>query len=120
MVVVMMMMQTLSVAGNRLTGLPEDFVGLRSLTSLSLAKNNLTKVFPEVFQLKQLKQLNLSINPSLEVPERFGELPNLQFLDLSECGIKSLSPAIGNATALTSLRLGTPPQQALCSHITSH
>ena len=99
--------QTLSVAGNRLTGLPEDFTGLRSLTSLSLAKNHLVKVFPEVFQLKQLKHLNLSINPGLEVPERFGELPNLQVLELTECGIKSLTSAIGNATSLTNLRLGT-------------
>jgi Leucine-rich repeat (LRR) protein len=58
----------LSLAANRLTGLPEDFVGLNSLTSLSLGRNNLTKVFPDVFKLRSLRQLNLAGNLGLEVP----------------------------------------------------
>jgi len=109
-------LEVLDLGGNRLEELPQDFSGMRSLTSLSLARNSLVQVFPDVFKVKSIKQLNLSGNVSLVVPENLSDLP-LEVLDLSECNLKSITPTLGRCISLTSLRLDKNQLDALPSEL---
>ncbi|KAJ6794717.1 receptor-like protein kinase 5 [Iris pallida] len=81
----MSMLESLSVGGNRITGvIPQEIALLRMLTDLSLSYNQLTgEIPPSIGFLPALTSLDLSNNQLTgEIPPTFGNL-KLNFLDLS-------------------------------------
>lgn len=62
------LIQTLNLAGNNLTFLPEAMRGLRGLVSLNLADNELETVPEWICELPQLRELDLTMNNLRSLP----------------------------------------------------
>ncbi|MEO1415165.1 MAG: S8 family serine peptidase [Bacteroidota bacterium] len=80
-----------------------------NVISLDLSSNNLKDSLPSLGKLKRLQRLNLQ-NNQLGYIENFGELPDIEVIDLSfNGGLRSL-PTLDSLVNLKILRLGNPTQ----------
>ncbi|KAG0555451.1 hypothetical protein KC19_12G170000 [Ceratodon purpureus] len=116
----------LSLAGNRITSLPEDIKNLRALRRLGLAGNLLQELPegignlqqleglwlhgnvlqslpPQIGDLRQLRMLALAGNKLAQLPESISGLTNLQVLSVAGNKLCELPSGIGNLKALTVL-----------------
>lgn len=111
----------LSLSQNRISGKLPDFSGLTSLEVLDLRENGLDSELPLV--PKGLKTVLLSNNSlSGEIPKQFGELVQLENLDLSFNLLKGIPPAaLFSLPNISYLNLasnqfsGSLPNSLLCS-----
>ncbi|KAM0848822.1 hypothetical protein ACQ4PT_054135 [Festuca glaucescens] len=101
--------RTLSLAGNRISGMiPPGIGNLVGLQTLNLQYNLLTGVIPEgIGKLKDLQELQLQGNELTgPVPSAMGDLTRLLRLDLSDNSLNgSIPPSLGNLQRLTLLNL---------------
>jgi hypothetical protein len=98
-------LQSLNLAGNRLSESPPEIGQLTQLQSLNLAGNRLTELPPEIGQLTQLEWLNLNSNRLTELPPEIGQLTQLQSLYFDNNRLTELPPEIGQLTQLQRLHL---------------
>ncbi|KAJ8560589.1 hypothetical protein K7X08_022449 [Anisodus acutangulus] len=96
----------LDLSNNRLDGkLPREIGGLKSLTLLDLSHNNFSVGLPETFkEMDSLQELVLSDNPIGDCVTRieWGNLKNLEMLDLSNMGLTGSIP--NSMTEMKNLR----------------
>lgn len=103
---------------NPLTSLPESIGQLSSLVTLDFSSNKLTGFPLMLTKLKNLISLNLAFNNSIGIfPAELGQLNQLENLNLSGTGIKSIPPEIGQMKGLRYLRINSNKLQALPEEI---
>ncbi|VBB33054.1 unnamed protein product [Acanthocheilonema viteae] len=121
----------LNLAKNSLSVLPTGaFTYLKNLQILSLAHNNITEVTVNLLRdLKKLKSLHLDGNriPVLQFNLLFADIPQLERLELNECGLSI--GAVNNLAldkfhslkqlSLAGNMLGKVPISALRNHLSS-
>ncbi|KAK7282020.1 hypothetical protein RIF29_10485 [Crotalaria pallida] len=82
----------IDISSNQISGSLQDFTGLSSLEQLDLSKNKLDSSLPSM--PKALKRLFVSRNSfSGEIPKHYGQLINLQQLDVSFNALTGTAPA---------------------------
>ena len=86
-----------------LASLPENF-SFPKLKRLYLDRNNLTSL-PKKFHCPMLESLSLCGNPLGSFPEKLNNHPNLEFIELIDCNLKSM-PENLRLEKLKSLNLG--------------
>ena len=74
------LLETLSLADNKLLSLPADICSLRCLTSLALQANRLPSLPAEVSQLASLRTLHVGHNSLTQLPCGLGECRTLEAL----------------------------------------
>lgn len=123
--------QELNLAQNSLSVLPTGaFTYLKNLHILSLAHNNITEVSANLLRdLKSLKSLHLDGNriPVAQLNLLFSDVPQLERLELNECGLSAGAIndlAFNKFQSLTRLGLagnilGRVPAAALRNHLRS-
>ncbi|KAH0708291.1 hypothetical protein KY284_009718 [Solanum tuberosum] len=85
--------------------LPESFEPSQ-LIVLCLRKSWLVELWPISKKLSNLKHLDLSKSLGLTKPPNFGDMPNLETLNLEGClNLEELHPSLGHCRMLTSLNL---------------
>ncbi|KAM0915117.1 hypothetical protein ACQ4PT_011026 [Festuca glaucescens] len=110
--------RTLSLAGNRISGMiPRDIGNLVGLQTLNLEYNLLTGVIPDgIGKLKELQELQLQGNELTgPLSSAMGDLARLLRLDLSDNSLNgSIPPSLGNLQRLTLLNLSS---NGLAGHV---
>lgn len=98
-------LQTLDLAGNKITALPQNFDKLAQLKILDLSQNNLSGDFPEVlYRLLALEKIYLQKNQlDGKITAALTALKNLRRLDVSDNKLQALddlssSPKLGTGT----------------------
>ncbi|CAN1811922.1 Probable LRR receptor-like serine/threonine-protein kinase At2g24230 [Linum perenne] len=86
--------QSLDLSNNRITALPTDMWGLRSLKSLNLSSNTISGILPnDISNFASLETLDLSGNSfSGEIPPAIRSLLNLRVLKLGGNGFEGRIP----------------------------
>ncbi|CAK9097918.1 Leucine-rich repeat protein soc-2 homolog (Protein Sur-8 homolog) (Protein soc-2 homolog) [Durusdinium trenchii] len=139
-------LQSLSLSGTKLIGLPESFSKLQissvdlsggsikrlpssfghmpRLSSLNLDAHQLQKLPKSFARLSLLQHLGLSSNKLQELPSNFGELSSLETLNLDENELSELPASVGQLSLLQSLdvaenRLRRLPDLSKLSRLTS-
>lgn len=103
------------VVEGKLNALPAELARLRRLRSLVVDTDTLQTIDPALFECRALVRLSLRSNQLRALPAAgWGQLAALEALELRDCPIAALPPAIGEAAALRSLvlagtRLGALP-----------
>ncbi|GBG25281.1 Leucine-rich repeat-containing protein 1 [Hondaea fermentalgiana] len=97
----------LNVASNDLSGLPNSFAQLTSLSWLSMSSNNLDGLPSDFGDLDALTWLSIASNHLTGLPNSFGKLSVLEDLEMAHNrgNLKSLPDSFGNLVALTRLDL---------------
>ncbi|OJJ22027.1 hypothetical protein BKI52_08280 [marine bacterium AO1-C] len=99
-------MRYLTLVGNQLEKLPDNFGNFTNLSSrLDLSYNQL-KELPESFaQLSQIQELNLSKNQLTYLPDFWDRLIRIYDLNISKNQLKALPDSIGHMQSLVDLSL---------------
>jgi len=93
-----------------LTQIPmSDIKKFTLLQTLNLAGNKLTTIPPEFFSLTNLRSIYLGNNELTEIPSGIGKLENLEFISLFVNKLTTLPPEIANLKKLTFLGLTGNP-----------
>ena len=97
---------TLSLGGNHLSGIPQEFENLTSLINLILGDNQFFGEIPSVlFNLTNLSWLDLSNNQLTTIPQEIGQLSNLYRLTLYGNQFSEVPEEIGQLSNLNTLHL---------------
>ncbi|WIH03552.1 hypothetical protein KHF85_11560 [Xanthomonas translucens pv. graminis] len=120
-------LQNMTIRGTGLMELPESIGDLTSLRTLKLDANLISALPASISRLKQLRELSVISCPDLsELPEDLairnasGEregLVNLQKLELSNTGIRSLPPSLRRLKELKEIKIANSPLAELDSSI---
>jgi Leucine-rich repeat (LRR) protein len=120
-------LQNMTIRGTGLMELPESIGDLTSLRTLKLDANPISALPASISRLKQLRELSVISCPDLsELPEDLavrnasGEregLVNLQKLELSNTGIRSLPPSLRRLKELKEIKIANSPLAELDSSI---
>ncbi|OAX57485.1 hypothetical protein A6R73_01390 [Xanthomonas translucens pv. poae] len=120
-------LQNMTIKGTGLMELPESIGDLTSLRTLKLDANPISALPASISRLKQLRALSVISCPDLsELPEDLavrnasGEregLVNLQKLELSNTGIRSLPPSLRRLKELKEIKIANSPLAELDSSI---
>ncbi|XP_039280765.1 leucine-rich repeat and calponin homology domain-containing protein isoform X2 [Nilaparvata lugens] len=97
-------LETLMLANNRLTALPDELGQCATLTQLDVSCNQITHLPPQLGHLAHLRVLNVRNNLLLELPIEVTYL-KLIHLDLSENRISKLPVELRSMVSLVSLEL---------------
>lgn len=100
---------------NRLTSIPRSLKAL-PITQLSLGGNRILPLPEDFAEWTSLESLELDDNPKLDLTH-FAALPNLRSLSLANCKLKSLPPALFDCGALEWLTVAKNPLGALPGEI---
>ncbi len=104
----------ITLADNNLSGaVPSVLVDLPNLIELSLAQNRLTGLPPQIGDLNTLRSIQLYGNQLNSLPPEIGKLSNLEFLDVGSNMLTTLPSEIGNLSRLDELKLSSTPLTAL-------
>ena len=99
--------KTIRLVGTAFTSLPDTF-GINEfpkLDTLSLANNSLTYIPDSLCSLTSLRDLNLQYNSVKELPERLGMLCSLQRIQLANNSLERLPATFGALEFLTRIDL---------------
>ncbi|QSQ40652.1 hypothetical protein ISN35_13935 [Xanthomonas translucens pv. undulosa] len=120
-------LQNMTIRGTGLMELPESIGDLTSLRTLKLDANPISALPASISRLKELRALSVLSCPELsELPEDIairnasGEregLVNLQKLELSNTGIRSLPPSLRRLKELKEIKIANSPLAELDSSI---
>ncbi|MFX0175892.1 MAG: leucine-rich repeat domain-containing protein [Candidatus Hodarchaeota archaeon] len=104
-------LREINLENNHLTVLPEEIGDLRLLEKINLENNPIVSLPNTLCNLESLRELYLEA-PAIfykgnlkRLPKNFGDLKNLEILDLSSCELKQLPLSIGNLISLKVLDL---------------
>jgi len=111
-------MQSLDVSRNLLTVLPENLGKLVQLQSLDVWANQLIALPKSLGQLVQLQSLDAWSNQLTELPESLGQLVQLQSLDVWANQLTTLPESLGQLVQLKSLNIGHSQLTTLPEHLT--
>ena len=96
-------MQTLEIAGNQLTTLPESLGQLRRLQKLYVYDNKLSALPESLWQLTELQELDVDDNELTALPRSLGQLTQLQKLHVAGNELTALPETLGQLTQLQRL-----------------
>ena len=107
-------LQSLIVDDNMITDIPDDIGNLCSLVSLSVAHNDISFLSPAISRLVQLRRLCLDGNQRLSnFPDSLLCLTELTALSMRECSLTMLPPAVTRLLKLKELNLSDNALDAL-------
>ncbi|OIT34951.1 PREDICTED: plant intracellular Ras-group-related LRR protein 1-like [Nicotiana attenuata] len=99
-------LKILDVSGNKLITLPDSICHCRSLVELDASVNKLSYLPTNIgFELVNLKRLSLSLNKLRSLPTSIGEMKSLRLLDVHFNELHGLPRSFGNLTNLEILNL---------------
>ncbi|KAF7153145.1 hypothetical protein RHSIM_Rhsim01G0099900 [Rhododendron simsii] len=110
-------LKELNMDGCHLSYLPEEIGNLISLQTLNLAKNNLSTLPNGICNLTCLKRLCLEGNNVSNLPSGIGRLTSLESLNLSRNNLCTLPDTIGKLSCLEKLLVGNNNLSHLPSEI---
>lgn len=109
---------SLELWGNDLTSLPEEIRTLSRLAYLNCGSNDFSEIPREVGEMENLRTLDFPYNENLtSVPRSLFNLTGLASLNLSNCSLESIDPAIGALSRLSLLDLSGNSLQTLPEEI---
>ena len=115
-------LETIDLHGNQISKVPKGIGRLERLGSLNLSKNCLShECFSVIGEIRSLRELRLAENHFESAMDTvLFDLPNLEILDLRNCGISTVSADIHRLGSLATLNLAgnsieTLPLEALAS-----
>lgn len=113
-------LKSVKLSGCKLEALGESFGKLNQIEELDLNLNSIVNLPANLEGMKKLRSINLSRNSklnSIQIYSAMAQIPNLEELDLSDCGLSELSPGIGTMTKLKKLILTNNPIKKIASEI---
>lgn len=102
--------ESLTLRGQGYLQIPKEIEDFPHLKKLDLSVNLLIELDPSLLELPELEELIITQNPGMYVFEMKGlanSLPALKSLDLSQNGIRFISPALGELSSLERLNLAS-------------
>jgi Leucine-rich repeat (LRR) protein len=103
-------LEILDLEDNRISRLSRNIASLTSLKVLSARRNQISSVARAIGKLTQLQTLLLAENSNLtSLPEEIENLTKLEYLDLMNCGFKSLPEKLFNLPSDTMVEITDCP-----------
>ncbi|MCE2962930.1 MAG: leucine-rich repeat domain-containing protein [Chitinophagales bacterium] len=113
-------LQTVKLSGCKIESLGDNFGKLSQIVELDLNLNSLVNLPANLEGMKKLRILKLSKNSRLntmQIYSAMAQIPNLEELDLSDCGLTELGAGIGTMTRLKKLILTNNPLKKIVGEI---
>lgn len=113
-------LKELKLSGCKLEALGENFNKLSQIEELDINLNSLVNLPTSLEGMKKLRRVNLAKNSKLNTMQMYSTLatiPNLEEIDLSDCGLTEIAAGIGTITGLKKLTVRNNPVKKITSEI---
>lgn len=96
-------LEILDLGKNKLDSIPAFILGLKSLKELNISNNQFTSIPRILSKMEKLKTLKIASNPVFKVPNYITEFATLKYLDLWNCQLEVIDPAIKQNKSIVKL-----------------
>eukprot|EP01129_Flabellula_baltica_P011130 TRINITY_DN4809_c0_g1_i1.p1 TRINITY_DN4809_c0_g1~~TRINITY_DN4809_c0_g1_i1.p1 ORF type:complete len:565 (+),score=68.31 TRINITY_DN4809_c0_g1_i1:831-2525(+) len=94
----------LNLSGNVISELSSSICVLSGLEELDCSHNHIQSISKDLAHLRSLRYFDISFNVGIKnIPEEFSEIPNLKWLNISNCRLDNISPKLLERTYVCAL-----------------